>query len=550
VGKVSRRLVAVAIVVALGGAALVWAVTRAPERRAPLPAPVAAGTSAGNLTLDGSSKWVLMRWVARQTGTLAALHLRIEAEGSACDHRRGHTGYGLGNGGNWHVTTHPVLADGRPDIGTTLATQEFRPCAGPLVPDVLQEIVRIEQGIAVRRGQEYATVIRNTDPDPARNFTSTNFLYTSTGILGANGRNERSPDAPDSYYGLDPRELVGYSTDGGRSWALPGGQYGAPGGRSFLPTYVQQYADGTVAGQPYYYTAAASTAPRTMVFRNIGHAWTISALGAYSASAGSGTLTLTVDGERRAQRSVTGPGMMRAEITPVTVRPGQTVKVTASGLSIQNVVADTAWGRLMGMHLLTSPWFVQDEPNFTHAAPVYALPAYGADVTSSTPPVTTPLSPPTPGSHDHRPGRRPGRFRQAGHLRHHKHARHHKHPRRHRHKRHPRRHHRAGGQRHARPDGRRRAARVAVGNEPVRDERRDHPGHRSPRSNRARVHPRRSGLRDSGVPSGRYVVNSARHDSAEPTHSGVPRRPHGKTARLAQGRRAPATSQARTAPKA
>jgi hypothetical protein len=373
---------------------------------AALPAPVAAGTSAANMTLNTASRWVLMRWVARQTGTLATLHMRIEAEGSACD-QRGHTGYGLGNGGTWHVTTHPVLADGRPDMSATLATQDFRPCDAPLVPDVLQEIVRIPQGIAVRRGEEYATVIRNTDPEPARNFTSTNFLYTSTGILGANGRNERSADAPDAYYGLDPRELVGYSTDAGGTWALPGGQYGAPGGRSFLPTYLQEYADGTVTGQPFYYTAGTSTAPRTMVFRNIRSTWTISALGAYSAGAGTGTLTLTVDGEERAQRTVTGPGMMRAEIPAVTVLPGQTVKVTASGLLISNVVADTAWGRLMGMHLASSPFFVENERNFTHAAPVYALPAYGTDAASpaapaqppsappATPPPTPPVTPPT-----------------------------------------------------------------------------------------------------------------------------------------------------------
>ena len=53
--------------------------------------------------------------------------------------------------------------------------------------------------------------------------------------------------------------------------------------------------------------------------------------------------------------------------------------MTASGLRIRNVVADTAWGRLMGMHLASTPWYVENETNFTHAAPVYALPAYGTD---------------------------------------------------------------------------------------------------------------------------------------------------------------------------
>jgi hypothetical protein len=344
-----------------------------------LPAPVAAGTSAANIDLNSAGRRVLVRWVARSTGTLTALHLRLEADGSNCD-RTGRTGYGLGNGGSWHVTTHRVLPDGRPDQATTLATQDFRPCDAPKsVADVPQGIVRLAMRLAVRRGEEYATVIANGDPEPARNYSSTNFLYTSSGLLGANARNERSPLATDSYYGLDPRELVGFSKDGGRSWALPGGSYGGLGGRSFLPTYLQEYADGQITGQPYYYSSpGASGADRTMVFQNIRRSWTISELGAYTARAGRGTLTLTVDGRKRARVSVAGQGMLRAAIVPVTVSPGQIVRVTASGLTILNVVADTAWGRLLGLHLASKPWYVEGEPNFTHAAPVYALPAYDA----------------------------------------------------------------------------------------------------------------------------------------------------------------------------
>jgi hypothetical protein len=217
-------------------------------------------------------------------------------------------------------------------------------------------------------------VIRNDDGAPTKNYTSTNFLYTSTGLLGANARNERSPLAPDAYYGLDPRELVGYSRDAGRTWALPGGPYGEPGGRDFLPTFVQEYADGRVAGQPYYYATAPSTATRTMVFQNVTRPWTIRALGAYSRG-GAGTLTLAVDGSVRERVPVAGAGMLRASIVPVVVMPGQTVTVTASGLRIQDVVADTAWGRLMGMHQASTPWRLAGQRNFSRAAPVYALPA-------------------------------------------------------------------------------------------------------------------------------------------------------------------------------
>ena len=385
---------ATAVFVALFLATVVGSLAVAPTALADFPAPVAAGDSAANIDLNSAQREVLVRWVARSTGTLRALHLRIQADGSAC-RQSGSTGYGLGNGGSWLVTTHPVLADGRPDMDTTLATQEFRPCeATTAVADVRQGVVRLAMGIDVARGTEYATVIRNTDPSPAANYTSTNFLYTKTGILGANGRNERSALAPDAYYGLDPRELVGYSHDGGHSWALPGGPYGAPGGRSFLPTYLQEYAGGQIAGQPYYYAAAGSTADRTMLFANFHRPWTIRELGAYTRTAGSGTLTLTVDGHQVASATVSGAGMLRAAISPVTVSPGQTVRVTASGLTIQNIVADTAWGRLMGLHLASTPWKVEGEPNFSQAAPVYALPAPDGPEEASPPATPPPVADP------------------------------------------------------------------------------------------------------------------------------------------------------------
>jgi hypothetical protein len=65
------------------------------------------------------------------------------------------------------------------------------------------------------------------------------------------------------------------------------------------------------------------------------------------------------------------------------VSPGATVTVTARGLPIQNVVADTAWGRLLGMNGSTALWRLQGEPNFSHAAPVYALPACGVSCTDT-----------------------------------------------------------------------------------------------------------------------------------------------------------------------
>jgi hypothetical protein len=228
--------------------------------------------------------------------------------------------------------------------------------------------------LAVERGQEYATVIRNDDPDPAHNYTSTNFLYTDTGLVGANARNERDPNAADAYYGLDPRELVGYTHNQGDNWSLPGGPYGTTGGRNFLPTYLQEYADGQITGQPYYYATTPTTTPRTITYTNIHHPWTIRELGAWTPTPSDGTITLTIDGQTAATAHLQGTGMLRQTIPPTTIQPGQTATIQATGLTLQNIVADTAWGRLTGMARPDYPWHLAGTTDFSRTAPVYALP--------------------------------------------------------------------------------------------------------------------------------------------------------------------------------
>jgi hypothetical protein len=228
--------------------------------------------------------------------------------------------------------------------------------------------------LRLRQGEERATVIRNTDPVPSENFTSTNFLFAKAGVLGANGRNERSRDADDAVYGLDPRETVGYSREGGRSWQIPGGQYGEPAGRNFIPTYVQEFADGRVAGQPYYYAAEPAGGKRTMAFKGAPRRWTVRGLGAYLTDPGSGTLTLLVDGRERARARVSGRGMLRAAIDPVSVPAGTPVSVSADGLPLRELAADTAWGRLLGLHTAASPWRIVGGGDFSRALPLYPLP--------------------------------------------------------------------------------------------------------------------------------------------------------------------------------
>jgi hypothetical protein len=330
--------------------------------------PHASGNSAANMTHKRSATWVVTRWVARRTGVLSTLYLRMKTEGSTHCYGKGRPGYAAGTTGTALVTTHPVLANGRPNLEITLARDEFNPCerAG------LAESAAISLNLPVRAGKEYATIVRNVDPNPGANYFSSNFLYTTSPLVGANGRNERNRAARDVFYGLDPRELVGYSRSAGARWALPGGPY--RGG--FLPTYIQAYSDDVHEGQPYYWAEAVSSG-QAMVYPKIPAAWRITHLGVWARSGGSATLSLLVDGVQKASVSVSGSGMLRAPIPPVTAPQGSTVTVrTSGGLTLSRLHADSAWRKLLGL----GPdfrWYDAASPTSDAAVTVFPLPMYG-----------------------------------------------------------------------------------------------------------------------------------------------------------------------------
>lgn len=330
-----------------------------PARTAQVAAPFAAGDGAANIALDDRRKRVVIRWVARRSGRIEALHVRVKVSGR---------GYAAGSTGVLEATTHPVRRDGRPRMSAVLATTR-------LIPRSRQwgGSLALPLHSRVRAGQELATVVRNAATNPRRDYFSTNFLYAGRGLDGANARNERSPSATDAHYGLDPRELVGYSGDGGRTWQLPGGPYGVRGGRAFIPTYVQQYADGTFEGQGYYWAAPLSGRV-TMVFPEVARDWSITHIGAF-ANGGSAEVVVAVDGARRAGHRLEGAGFLVARIPEIRVKKGSTVTVTTTagsgGLSLEQQHADEVWARFLrlGRH---HRWYLRGAP--TTAVPVYPLP--------------------------------------------------------------------------------------------------------------------------------------------------------------------------------
>jgi hypothetical protein len=341
----------------------VWREPPVVARTTVLPPFFAAGDSAANIPLATRGQRVLLRWVARRSGRLEALHLQVKIQGR---------GYAAGSGGILNATTYHVLADGRPDLSEALTVNRFRARSRERGGSVAVHV-----DLDVSAGEEYATVIRNEAATPSRDYFSINFFYARDGVLGANGRNERNAAARDRYYRLDPRELVGYSRDGGKTWRLPGGPYGIRGGTDFLPTYVQEYAGGVAEGQFYYYSHPISGSVR-MVYRRSPRT-TITHVGAYTDHAGSAAVVLAVNGRRRVVARLSGSGFLMRRIPPVRVPAGATVTLTAragpGGLALSQQFADSRWSDLVGLGRRYS-WYLESDPET--AVPLFPLPAWEA----------------------------------------------------------------------------------------------------------------------------------------------------------------------------
>ena len=353
--------------------------------------PFAAGSSAGNIQLGPErsrakveAKRVLVRWVARHTGMLQTLYLQLKSSSNQpfnCPDSP--NGYGGGTSGLAEFITYRVNPNGTPRLQRPLRRTRLVPCTA-----ASSGSVAVRMGFQVTKGQEFATVIRNAAPNPRQDYFSVNFLYNAGGVLGANGRNERSAAAKDVYYGLDPRELVGFSYNGGRTWELPYGR------RRHLPTYLQVYADGYRDGQPYHYPTCpcpgAMSGTVTMVFPRVPVPWTIRQLGAFTLPpGGSARVELLVNETVVRSATLAGTGMLRAAIEPIEVQPGATVSVRTTagsdGLALQRIDADTNWK--FGPVLTLGPswrWYFLEAlgPGAADrsAVTVYPLPFYGAEM--------------------------------------------------------------------------------------------------------------------------------------------------------------------------
>jgi hypothetical protein len=166
-----------------------------------------------------------------------------------------------GSGGTFKFTIHNMLANGLPDLTSTLATEQLSADttgagAGGNVYKLQQRSkalvgwssdaqyqynhMEIPAGLSVIAGRPIWLLIRNMHASPGSNtsnmnpYTLRNTVYNPDGttVVPANAVNTTDPNANYAIFGLDPREVLASKPDAGTAWGFGRntGRYQGPAG--------------------------------------------------------------------------------------------------------------------------------------------------------------------------------------------------------------------------------------------------------------------------------------------------------------------------------
>lgn len=306
---------------------------------------------------------------------------------------QGSGGYGKGDAGVMNAQLVRVRRDGTPNLArvlaqeTVTAQERYRQVKDNYgIATVSGQIYFEFGGVRLRADTMYAVVIRNVHGDPARNYFSINSPTMKESEVGPNGYNNLDRDMPGAVGGLDPREAVTWSTDGGTSWVW-GRQVGqgyytgsaASDDGTRLPFYGWTSAAGNVrpsSNQPYNNYWQTCTGCRLTLHRPP-RAVTLTRAGGY-APVGSQVGTVTVRNLRTGQVGRTtslGTGLVRGALRPrVRVEKGDTYAIAASGTVYKNP-ADNFMRVLFRIGDPNGPHpFTTDTANAADRAQVFATP--------------------------------------------------------------------------------------------------------------------------------------------------------------------------------
>ena len=254
-------------------------------------------------------------------------------------------GYAHGSGGEIWARLVPMKEDGTPNLASVIAEEKFNPVDR-------YSATKSSYGISGKTGMLYVgfggaalaadtpyfVVYTNIAAKPEFDYVSFNSPVTNSNVAGPNGVNTLDPNATGAIAGLDPREAVAWSTNGGLTWgwgkavgsgSLFGDYEGAGDSAVKLPWYAwQTSAEATPeSNQPYYaYTEAGEY---TLSVTNGARAATVTEAGGFAPEGFTvGAVTVTAK-SGSAQTGVLGSGLQKGSLSaPVQIAPGETFTIS------------------------------------------------------------------------------------------------------------------------------------------------------------------------------------------------------------------------------
>lgn len=288
----------------------------------------------------------LLRFVPDATISIDRMYFGFKLKGASC-WDSGNAGYGAGDGGTLHASL--VNIDPATGLPTTeLASETVNGCdrhnEAAQVVGSDPVMVWVNTPAKLEGGKLYALIISNTHQNAGSNFFSFNMPLADTQLAGPHARNELSQSATGGILGLDPREHVAWSKDGGKTW-----DYGSLNGqyRSYMndhdtahpatrmPQYGFRLANQQMLGVQPYYAYSTDCSDCAVTFANARYARSFSELGGFTAS-GSNVGELSIKNETTGEQAscTPAPGYGFRKCTlgkPVSVAVGQSYTVACSG---------------------------------------------------------------------------------------------------------------------------------------------------------------------------------------------------------------------------
>ncbi len=343
-----------------------------------------------NQVMNSGQYAYAIRFVPHTDETIYRFFSGFNLEGS--DFLGGRDGYAQGTGGTIRARLVTVAADGTPNLGNVLAqedvavAQRYAEATSAFGISGINQLLYFNMGgVALKAGTLYAMVYTNVAGDPSSDWFSENSPTVAESVAGPNGRNTLDEDAAGAIAGLDPREAVAWSTDGGKGWlwgrlvgqgdtqgAYVGDATGDDGTR--LPWYGVQTSAGAKpqSGQPYYaytdqgtYTLRAAGAPRAVTLTEAG------GYGPADSAVGTVTVHNVTTGES-AHTEELGGGLAKGSLDhPLAVNQGDTYEVSNTG-TVYKQQADSFIEAVFGVG--AGRWPFSTEGNGNDVAELFALP--------------------------------------------------------------------------------------------------------------------------------------------------------------------------------